>query len=218
MTLQPQVPCERTTCPIVVIEAEMDRAGTVGSWSMLSGCLKLQMRGAKTTHVMKRNPQNAMRGRDGGGILDGPGNGGAALCVRESGSEISDAVVEHVQQAKQLQLVGGIAAFFGDGKASAYGDTRRLAFPAGEDQRQSQRGLKMHLLGPAASRIVDTHGTFLRPATTFSKHRHPQKNPHPTARQPPPHFHLPLDAEAPFQSRADIVETGKVRRAFRPGR
>jgi hypothetical protein len=44
-------------------------------------------------------------------------------------------MVEHVQQAKQLQLVGGIATLFGDGKASADGFTRRLAFPAGEDQR-----------------------------------------------------------------------------------
>src|SRR5258708_5440766 len=200
MTLQPQVPCERTTCPIVVIEAEMDRAGPLGSWSMLSGCLKLQMRGAKITHVMKRNPQNAMRGRDGGGILDGPGNGGAALCVRESGSEISDAVVEHVQQAKQLHLVAGIAAFFRDSKASAHGDTRRLAFPAGEDQRQSQRDLKMHLLGPAASRIVEREDRLLRPAMTFSKQRHRQKNRRGIRGKSNAPFTLPLDPEAPSQT------------------
>src|SRR5258708_12874193 len=99
MTLQPQVPCERTTCPIVVIEAEMDRAGPLGSWSMLSGCLKLQMRGAKITHVMKRNPQNAMRGRDGGGILDGPGDGGPALCVRETVSETPLPALKPVSQS-----------------------------------------------------------------------------------------------------------------------
>jgi hypothetical protein len=56
MTLQPQVPCQGATCPIVVIEAEMDRAGPLRSWSMPSGCLKLQMRAAKVAHVMKRNP------------------------------------------------------------------------------------------------------------------------------------------------------------------
>src|SRR5258708_15313046 len=216
MTLQPQVPCERTAGPIVVIEAEMDGAGPLGSWSMQSGCLKLQMHADKITHVMKRNPQNAMRGRDRGGILDGPRNGGAALCVRESCSEISDAVVEHVQQAKQLQLVDGIAAFFGDGKASAYGDTRRLAFPAGEDQRQSQRGLKMHLLGPAASRIVESEDRLLRPAMTFSKQRHRQKNRRGSGSKSHADFSIARDAEAPFQSRADIVETGKMRPAFRP--
>ncbi len=76
----------------------------------------------------------------------------------------------------------------------------------------------MHLLGPAASCIVEREDRLLRPAMTFSKQRHRQKNRRGSGGKSNADFSIAVDAEAPFQSRADIVETGKVRRAFRPGR
>src|ERR1700730_16584194 len=76
----------------------------------------------------------------------------------------------------------------------------------------------MHLLGPTGSRIVDSENRLLRPAMTFSKQRHRQKNRRGSGSKSNADFGIAVDAEAPFQSRADIVETSKVRRAFRPGR
>jgi hypothetical protein len=54
--------------------------------------------------------------------------------VVQGGFEISDAVVEHVQQAQQLQLVGRVAPLFRNREASVQDHTRRFAVAAREHQ------------------------------------------------------------------------------------
>jgi hypothetical protein len=67
-------------------------------------------------------------------MAGGVGNDRAALCVMQGGFEISDAVVEHVQQAQQLQLVGRVAPLLRNREALVQGHTRRFAVAAREHQ------------------------------------------------------------------------------------
>jgi hypothetical protein len=67
--------------------------------------------------------------RDGGWSRNGLGNDRAALCVVQGGFEISDAVVEHVQQAQQLQLVGRVAPPLRNREASVQGHTAASLLP-----------------------------------------------------------------------------------------
>ena len=153
--------------------------------------------------------------RGSGRILHRSGDGGTAPCVVQGGFEIPDAQVEHIQRTQQPQLVEGVATFLGDREASVQRHTRRIATSAHEHQRHSQGRLKMHLLEPAASGIVESEKRPLRPAMTFRQQRHRQKNRRGGGGKSDADFGIAVGAKAPFQSRADIVEAGKVRRPFR---
>ena len=76
----------------------------------------------------------------------------------------------------------------------------------------------MHLLEPAASGIVESEKRPLRPAMTFRQQRHRQKNGRGGDGKSDADLGIAVGAKAPFQSRADIVKAGKMRRPFRPGR
>jgi len=76
--------------------------------------------------------EKGMRQGDGGRIRNGSRHGGTALRVMQGGFEVSRAVMEHMQQAQQLQLVEGIIPFFRDREASRQGCPRRVAAAARE--------------------------------------------------------------------------------------
>ena len=167
-----------------------------------------------TSDLPKIEWANAIAGR----IINAVCEGSAALCVMQGGFEIPAAEMKHVQHAEQCRLVEDVAAFFGDGQASVQGQTCRIAFSLHLHRRNSYSRLKMHLLGSSASGIVEREYCPLRPPVTFRKQRHRQENRHGGSGKSDANFAIAVDAEAPFQSRTDIVETVKVRRAFRPGR
>src|SRR6266851_4572275 len=109
-------------------------------------------------------------------ILNGPRNGSAALGVMQGGVEIPAAEMEHVQHAQKPGLAEDVAVFFGNRKASIQCHARRIALSEHVHRGDSQARLKMHLLGPTASCIVEGENGSLGPAMTFREQRHRQKN------------------------------------------
>ena len=79
-----------------------------------------------------------------------------------------------------------------------------------------KRRLKMHLLAPAARGIVERENRPLRPAMTFSQQGHRQENRRGGGGKSDANFGIAVDAKAPFQGRADIVEIGKAGRSRLP--
>ena len=155
---------------------------------------------------------------DCGRIVNAPGKGSAVLCVTQCGVEIPAAEVEHVQHAEQSGLVEDVAALFGDRQASVEGNARRIAFSMHLHRRNSEPRLKMHLLECSVGGLVKGENGPLRPAMTFRKQGHRQKDRNGSGCKSDANLGIAVGAKAPFQGRANIVETGKVRCPFGPAR
>jgi hypothetical protein len=92
--------------------------------------------------ALPQAPRRRRRDRRYGGVNSPKGNGPTRWREPQwsrqrqscAGFEISDAVVEHVQQAQQLQLVGRVAPLLRNREALVQGHTRRFAVAAREHQ------------------------------------------------------------------------------------
>src|ERR1700722_15176785 len=73
----------------------------------------------------------------------------------------------------------------------------------------------MHLLAARASGIVESENRSLRPAITFGEQRHRQEEWRRGGGKSNSDVSIAVGAKAPFQSRADIAQTGKEGRPFR---
>jgi hypothetical protein len=156
--------------------------------------------------------------RHGHWILDGGGNGPALRCVLHRRPEFAAAEMEHVEQAPQSDAVEAIATGLGNGQALVQGLASQPALAVHIERRRPQAGLKMHLLGGTAGRVVEREKSPLRPAIAFGKQRHRQENRRSCSGKPDANCCVATGAEAPFQRRPDIVERGEMGGAFRPGR
>ena len=173
--------------------------------------------GAEIAAQLKRNPQNGMRQLVSHRILYRSGDSGAAPCVVQGCLEASGAQMEHIERTEQPQLIEGVAAFLRDREASVQRLARRVLSSAREHQGYAEGRQKAHFLEPAARSIVESMTRPLRPAMTFCQQRHRQKNGRGGHGKFDADFSIAIGAETPVQRRADIVETGKVRRALSAG-
>src|SRR5262245_58807478 len=82
----------------------------------------------------------------------------------------------------------------------------------------SEACLQTHLLGATASGVVQRAQRPLRPAMTFRKQRHRQEDARSGGSESDTDLNIAFATEAPFERRADVVQSGKVRCAFGPGR
>ena len=167
---------------------------------------------------MQRVAQNEMPERDGGRILRICGDGSAAPGVTEGGLELPGTQMEHVQRAQYPQLIAGIANLFGDLKTPAQGAARRIAFAVKVHRRISQARLEMHFLDAAAGRIRQHGKGALRPAVAFRQKRHHLENRHRGRRKANAGAEIAVFTKAPFQRRANVVETDEIRHPVRPRR
>ncbi len=76
----------------------------------------------------------------------------------------------------------------------------------------------MHLVESAASSTVQSENRALRPAMTFRQEGHRQKDWRGSGSKSDTDFNIAFGGKAPFQSRADVIKSDKVRHAFCPGR
>src|ERR1700716_3040251 len=75
----------------------------------------------------------------------------------------------------------------------------------------------MHLLGTASIGIVKCENGALRPAMTFRQQRHRPKDRCGCGSKSSTDFAVSVGTKAPFQSRANVVESDKVGSLFRSG-
>ena len=81
---------------------------------------------------------------------------------------------------------------------------------------KAEARLEIHLLGPAASGIIERADGSLRPAVAFRQQGHCQEDRCGGRRKSDAKCKITIVAEAPFQSRANIVDVGKWGRSLLP--
>ena len=126
--------------------------------------------------------------------------------------------MKHIQRSQKPKLIKSVAALFGNREAPIQGHARGIACSAHEHQGHSEVRLKPHLLEPAESSIGESKKSAFRPAMAFRQQRHRQKYGRGGDDKSDADGNIAVDAKAPFQGRARIVESRKVGRALRPGR
>ena len=218
MALQPQSHRQNPAGQAFSFNAEIALHASLGLRFTCQRCLELHTGAVEFTAEVQRIAQYRLGRCDCRAVLGRCGDGRKAPRVLQGGSEIAGAQVEHVQRAQHAQLVEGIATFLGDREAPVQGHARFILPPRMKMHRHSERRLQMHLLEPAASGVVERGNRALRPAMAFGQQRHRQEHRRGGGGKPDADLDVAVGAKAPFQSRADIVESGEVRRAFRAGR
>jgi hypothetical protein len=145
-------------------------------------------------------------------------DGLASLGDCEHPIEITRPSIKTVQLANEAKLFDWIAKLLRELQTSREGGMRLLTAPHRVHRGNSEARLQMHLLGTAATGVVQCEQRSLRPAMTFRKQRHRQEDGRGSGSESDTDFNIAFGTKAPFQRRADVIESGKVRRAFCSGR
>ena len=216
MAFQPEVTGEADADQNMVIQPEIDLARLPRMGPVAERSLELHARIAVLADKLERPSQNGICQGHCRRIFRGTINGPAELCIVQRGFEMTVADLEHRQHAQQPHLVEDVAACLGDRQASAQGRARRLALPAHLHRRNAEARLEMHLLGPAASGIIESADRSLRPAVAFREQGLCQEDRCGGGGESDAKCKITVVAEAPFQSRANIVDVGKWGRSLLP--
>ena len=132
--------------------------------------------------------------------------------------EVSIADIEHRQHAQQPYLAEGHHGAFrqSTGFCSTLHALHRFARASASTKRRGS--LEMHFLGSATRVIIQSGYCVFRPAIAFRKQRHSQEDRGGSCGKSSTDREITAGAEAPFQSRANVIDVRKGRRSSSPTR